>query len=173
MYFARTGRISQNPGRISATPRLYWTLDLSLQKGGYCRCFRPEANCLTNLSWPQGGSAEKRLQTLRRVSDLFLGGAVRFSDEQIGVFDDVLVHLINKIETKALIELSARLLIKGSIAGLDLKEFFLLLSSTGLAYRRCELARIDGEQIGARFLQPGRKKATSSLSKRQHAESEH
>src|SRR5216684_8512253 len=66
-----------------------------------------------------------------------------------------------------------QLLIKGSIAGLDLNEFFLLLSSTGLAYRRCELARIDGEQIGARFLQPSRKKATSSLSKRQPAESEH
>ena len=63
--------------------------------------------------------------------------------------------------------------IKGSIAGLDLKEFLLLLSSTGLAYRRCELARIDGEQIGARFLRPARKKASSSLSKRQHAESEH
>jgi len=47
------------------------------------------------------------------------------------------------------------------------------LSSTGLAYRRCELARIDGEQIGARFLQSARKKATSSPSKRQHAESEH
>jgi hypothetical protein len=28
-------------------------------------------------------------------------------------------------------------------------------------------------RIGARFLQPSRKKATSSLSKRQHAESEH
>ena len=66
-----------------------------------------------------------------------------------------------------------QLLINGSIAGLDLKEFFLLLSSTGLAYRRCELARIDGEQIGTRFLQPSRKKATSSLSKRQPAESEH
>jgi hypothetical protein len=30
----------------------------------------------------------------------------------------------------------ARLLIEGSLEGLDLKEFFLLLSSTGLAYRR-------------------------------------
>lgn len=66
-----------------------------------------------------------------------------------------------------------QIIVKGSIAGLDLKEFFLLLSSTGLAYRRCELARIDGEQIGARFLRPVRKKATSSLSKRQTAESEH
>jgi hypothetical protein len=33
-------------------------------------------------------------------------------------------------------------------------QFLLLLSSTGLAYRRCELARIDGEQIGARFSNP-------------------
>ena len=57
----------------------------------------------------QGSSAEKRLQTLRRVTDLFLGGADRFNDQQIGVFDDVLVHLIKKIEAKALIELSARL----------------------------------------------------------------
>jgi PilZ domain-containing protein len=63
--------------------------------------------------------------------------------------------------------------VKESIAGLDLKEFFLLLSSTGLAYRRCELARIDGEHIGARFLQPSRKKATSSPSKPPHAESEY
>jgi hypothetical protein len=65
-----------------------------------------------------------------------------------------------------------QLIVKGSIAGLELKEFFLLLSSTGLAYRRCELARIDGERIGARFLQTTRKKVTSS-SKRHHAESEH
>src|SRR6266852_9114312 len=41
-----------------------------------------------------------------------------------------------------------QLLIKGSIAGLDLKEFFLLLSSTGLAYRRCELAKSKGPLTG-------------------------
>jgi hypothetical protein len=46
----------------------------------------------------------------------------------------------------------ARLLIEGSLEGLDLKEFFLLLSSTGLAYRRCQLVRVDGDQIGVRFL---------------------
>jgi hypothetical protein len=46
----------------------------------------------------------------------------------------------------------ARLLIEGSLEGLDLKEFFLLLSSTGLAYRRCELVRIAGDQIGVTFL---------------------
>ncbi len=46
----------------------------------------------------------------------------------------------------------ARLLIEGSLEGLDLKEFFLLLSSTGLAYRRCQLVRVDGDQIGIQFL---------------------
>lgn len=46
----------------------------------------------------------------------------------------------------------ARLCIEGSLDGLDLKEFFLLLSSTGLAYRRCKLVRIVGDQIGVEFL---------------------
>jgi hypothetical protein len=46
----------------------------------------------------------------------------------------------------------ARLRVEGSLEGLDLKEFFLLLSSTGLAYRRCSLVRLSGDQIvsGAR-----------------------
>jgi hypothetical protein len=35
--------------------------------------------------------------------------------------------------------------------GLHLKEFVLLLSSTGLAYRRCELAWVNGDQIGAKI----------------------
>ena len=46
----------------------------------------------------------------------------------------------------------ARLQIEGSLEGLDLKEFFLLLSSTGLAYRRCQLVRVAGDQIGIEFL---------------------
>ena len=46
----------------------------------------------------------------------------------------------------------ARLRINGSFQGLDLKEFFLLLSSTGLAFRRCRLVRVIGDQIGVQFL---------------------
>jgi len=46
----------------------------------------------------------------------------------------------------------ARLFAEGSLEGLDLKEFFLLLSSTGLAYRRCILVRLAGDQIGVQFL---------------------
>jgi hypothetical protein len=50
----------------------------------------------------------------------------------------------------------ARLCVEGSIEGLDLDEFFLLLSSTGLAYRRCRIARLDGDQIGVEFFKPDR-----------------
>ena len=46
----------------------------------------------------------------------------------------------------------ARLRVQDSIEGLKIKEFFLLLSSTGLAYRRCELAWINGDEIGAKFV---------------------
>ncbi|CAM5516575.1 PilZ domain protein OS=Afipia felis OX=1035 GN=BN961_03364 PE=4 SV=1 [Afipia felis] len=49
-------------------------------------------------------------------------------------------------------ETGARLTVQGNIQGLALKEFFLLLSSTGLAYRRCELCWVNGEQIGVQFL---------------------
>jgi hypothetical protein len=41
---------------------------------------------------------------------------------------------------------------------LDLKEFFLLLSSTGLAFRRCQLVRVAGDQIGVEFLERDRAK---------------
>ena len=45
------------------------------------------------------------------------------------------------------------------------KEFFLLLSSTGLAFRRCEFAWIDGAQVGIRFVSvTAKKKATFSAS---------
>src|SRR5258707_15088504 len=46
----------------------------------------------------------------------------------------------------------AILTVDGSIKGLNLKEFFLLLSSTGLAYRRCELVRVNGSEMDVQFL---------------------
>ena len=55
----------------------------------------------------------------------------------------------------------ARLLVEGSLERLDLKEFFLLLSSTGLAYRRCQLVRVEGNQIGVEFLARGKSKRRS------------
>ena len=52
----------------------------------------------------------------------------------------------------------AKLIVEGALEGLHLNEFFLLLSSTGLAYRRCELAWVHGEQIGVSFLRPAKGK---------------
>ena len=52
----------------------------------------------------------------------------------------------------------AILTVEGSIQGLNLKEFFLLLSSTGLAYRRCELVRVNGAEIDVQFLRGKNKK---------------
>jgi hypothetical protein len=52
----------------------------------------------------------------------------------------------------------ARLHIADSMAGLNLKEFFLVLSASGMAFRRCEIAWVDGEHVGARFLEKSKVK---------------
>jgi uncharacterized protein (DUF2336 family) len=57
----------------------------------------------------QSGSSETRVAMLRQVTDLFLFEADRLSEEQIGIFDVVLVQLIERIEAKTLVEISERL----------------------------------------------------------------
>jgi uncharacterized protein (DUF2336 family) len=57
----------------------------------------------------QHGSAEKRAETLRRITTLFLDGAERFNDEHVALFDDVIGYLIEEIEAKALAELARRI----------------------------------------------------------------
>jgi uncharacterized protein (DUF2336 family) len=65
---------------------------------------------IAELEWAvRRGTSEKRVDTLRQVTDLFLNDSDRLNDEQIKVFDDVLGLLINRIESKALAELSRRL----------------------------------------------------------------
>ena len=55
----------------------------------------------------------------------------------------------------------AKLTIEGSVEGLAMKEFFLVLSTTGTAYRRCELAWVNGNQVGVYFIKPGQKEEKS------------
>jgi PilZ domain len=55
-------------------------------------------------------------------------------------------HLVDVSST------GARLEIEGTTDVLRAKEFFLVLSSTGLAFRRCEMVWIDGSTVGIRFL---------------------
>jgi hypothetical protein len=61
-------------------------------------------------------------------------------------------------QLNAISENDAMLTVEGSIQGLNLKEFFLLLSSTGLAYRRCELVRVNGAEMDIQFLRGKNKK---------------
>jgi uncharacterized protein (DUF2336 family) len=55
------------------------------------------------------GSAEKRLETIRRVTDLFLLSAGTFNGEQIDLFDNVLERLIKTIEIRAVADINARM----------------------------------------------------------------
>ena len=52
----------------------------------------------------------------------------------------------------------ARLEVEGTLEVLRAQEFFLSLSSTGLAYRRCELVRVDGSEVGVKFILDKKKK---------------
>src|SRR3569833_250933 len=49
-------------------------------------------------------------------------------------------------------EEGALLQFEKSLSGLNLDEFFLALSSTGVAFRRCKMAWVNGDQMGAHFI---------------------
>jgi hypothetical protein len=63
----------------------------------------------------------------------------------------------------------AKIAVGSSIEGLQISEFFLVLSTTGLAYRRCQLAWVNGDQIGVIFLKRGHKKTGRQESRDRHA----
>jgi uncharacterized protein (DUF2336 family) len=56
-----------------------------------------------------GRSPERCAEILRQVTDLFLSDAHRLGESQIGVFDDVLVRLIERADTPTLVLLSNNL----------------------------------------------------------------
>ena len=55
----------------------------------------------------------------------------------------------------------ARLLMSDPIDGLNLKEFFLALSKSGSVFRRCEMVRVNGDELGVRFLERDKKKVSA------------
>jgi uncharacterized protein (DUF2336 family) len=55
------------------------------------------------------GSSSRGIAILTSITDLFINGAPRFSEDQIGVFDDVMARLMVKIEAKARAKLAQRL----------------------------------------------------------------
>ena len=56
-------------------------------------------------------SVSQQADALRRVADLFVAGATDFGDEQLKVFDEVLLRLTRQIETFARVALAERLAI--------------------------------------------------------------
>jgi Uncharacterised protein conserved in bacteria (DUF2336) len=57
----------------------------------------------------RSGSSAKRVNALRQVTELFLYNGERLSEDQVRVFDDVLCHLVARVETRVRAELSARI----------------------------------------------------------------
>ena len=53
------------------------------------------------------GSATQRADLLGRVTDLFLLHAQSYSEEQVALFDAVMLRLVERIEQRALVQLSA------------------------------------------------------------------
>ncbi|SFI53069.1 PilZ domain-containing protein [Bradyrhizobium sp. Gha] len=56
----------------------------------------------------------------------------------------------------------AKIEVEGTLDVLQAKEFFMVLSSTGLAYRRCELVWIDGTVAGVHFIDGDRRKKSAN-----------
>lgn len=54
-------------------------------------------------------SEQRRIQMLRRITDLFVGNASALGPAQADLFGDVLGHLIERVETEVLAELGSRL----------------------------------------------------------------
>lgn len=57
----------------------------------------------------KNGSTERRTEILRRVADLFLGLCNVYSEEEVALFDTVILRLVSHIEQRALVQLSHRL----------------------------------------------------------------
>jgi len=55
------------------------------------------------------GTDARRIEMLARITDLFVGGASHYSEEQIGIFDDVIVRLMSTVDAKARAHLAQRL----------------------------------------------------------------
>jgi uncharacterized protein (DUF2336 family) len=86
------------------------------------------------------GSSSRRIEILTAVTDLFINGAPRFSEDQIGLFDDVMARLMVRIEAKARAKLAQRL---APIANAPAKIIQLLASDDDIEVARPVLSRSE------------------------------
>jgi uncharacterized protein (DUF2336 family) len=86
------------------------------------------------------GSSSRGIEILTSVTDLFINGAPRFSEAQIGVFDDVMARLMVRIEAKARAKLAQRL---APIANAPCNVIRLLASDDDIEVARPVLTRSE------------------------------
>jgi uncharacterized protein (DUF2336 family) len=86
------------------------------------------------------GSSSRGIAILTSVTDLFINGAQRFSEDQIGVFDDVMARLMVRIEAEARAKLAQRL---ASIANAPCNVIHLLASDDDIEVARPVLTRSE------------------------------
>jgi uncharacterized protein (DUF2336 family) len=86
------------------------------------------------------GSRTRGIEILTSVTDLFINGAPHFSENQIGVFDDVMARLMVKIEAKARAKLAQRL---ASIANAPSNVIQLLAADDDIEVARPVLIRSE------------------------------
>ncbi len=55
------------------------------------------------------GNINRRIDILSRITDLFINSADHYSEDQVGVFDDVMARLVNTIEAKVRAKLAHQL----------------------------------------------------------------
>lgn len=55
------------------------------------------------------GSADRRIAVLRRMTDLFVNDSWRYTEDHVGLFDDLLGRLIEAMESQARAEIAVRL----------------------------------------------------------------
>ena len=55
------------------------------------------------------GSAAQRAAILQRITNLFLQNAASYNEEQVALFDEVMLRLVKQIEQSALVQLSSQL----------------------------------------------------------------
>src|SRR6202045_414551 len=84
------------------------------------------------------GSRTRGIEILTSVTDLFINGAPHFSEDQVGVFDDVMVRLMVTIEARARAKLAQRL---APIANAPSNVIHLLASDDDIEVARPVLVR--------------------------------
>ena len=104
------------------------------------------------------GTSSRGIEILTSVTDLFINGAQRFSEDQISVFDDVMARLMVRIEAKARAKLAQRL---ASIANAPSNVIHLLASDDDIEVARPVLTR--SERLGEHTLV-----ATANSKSQQH-----